>query len=166
VNVRRSPRSLSQGSIVDTLGRGAVFVAFQKVRGETPAGAGSSFWVGNRDGTEWVHVSGLRRVPRPAGPPGMGFAPGGPDLDDDPMDLDDEGPVTELGDWAVGPADADELLDDVRNDDLGPLVADPSAIAGTSDPHPDDEDADVIGTPLTDAEIAALEAAGDGGPGG
>ncbi|HYO44275.1 MAG TPA: hypothetical protein VES19_13850 [Candidatus Limnocylindrales bacterium] len=62
VNVRRSPRSLSPGSIVETLGRGAVFVAYQKARGMTPAGARSSTWLGNRDATEWVHVSGLRRA--------------------------------------------------------------------------------------------------------
>jgi hypothetical protein len=60
----------------------------------------------------------------------------------------------------------DELLADVLNDDLAPLIADPSVKVETSDPDPADEDADVTGRPLTDAEIDALAAADDAGPGG
>jgi hypothetical protein len=62
VNVRDTPRSLAAGHVVDTLRKGDVFVAFQKTRGVKPAGAASSTWFGNKDATQWVHVSGLRKI--------------------------------------------------------------------------------------------------------
>jgi hypothetical protein len=62
VNVRSTPRSLSRSTVVETLGDGALFVAYQKTRGVRPPGAASSTWFGNRDGTWWIHVSGLRRI--------------------------------------------------------------------------------------------------------
>jgi hypothetical protein len=44
----------------------------------------------------------------------------------------------------------------VRNGDLSADQQDPTAVGPTSDPHPDDTDADFPGGPLTDAEIDAL----------
>lgn len=62
VNVRRRPR-LADANIVDTLRAGELFVAFQKTtRGDKPPGVSSSTWFGNRDGTEWVHESGLSHI--------------------------------------------------------------------------------------------------------
>jgi hypothetical protein len=63
VNVRKNPRRLDAAAIVDTLGRGELFVAWQRVDdGARPPGSASRTWYGNRAGTEWVHDSGLRRI--------------------------------------------------------------------------------------------------------
>ncbi|HYO44274.1 MAG TPA: hypothetical protein VES19_13845 [Candidatus Limnocylindrales bacterium] len=105
--------------------------------------------------------------PLPPLPGGPGDALTDAEADEGPeAEADDGAPATEPGDTAEGPGDADELEADVLNDDLGPLVADPSASVETSDPDPGDEDADVTGTPLSDAEIDALAAAEDAAPGG
>jgi hypothetical protein len=63
VNVRRRPDRLVPGDIVDLLPDGALFIAFQRMtKGAMPAGSRSTVWYGNRDGTEWIHDSGLRRI--------------------------------------------------------------------------------------------------------
>jgi hypothetical protein len=65
VNVRSTPRSLTADAVIDLLEPGERFVAYQRVSdGAQPAGSGSQVWLGNKQGTEWVHVSGLRRVRR------------------------------------------------------------------------------------------------------
>jgi hypothetical protein len=66
VNVRSTPRRLDRDAIVDLLGPGDLFVAYQRVDdGARPSGVASRVWLGNKEGTEWVHVSGLRRVGKP-----------------------------------------------------------------------------------------------------
>lgn len=62
VNVRSTPKRLSRSTVVETLADGALFTAYQKTRGIKPPGAASATWFGNRDGTWWIHVSGLRKV--------------------------------------------------------------------------------------------------------
>jgi hypothetical protein len=63
VNVRRTPRNLARQFIVDTLPTGAPFIAFQRLDdGVRPPGAPTRTWFGNRDGTQWVHESGLRMI--------------------------------------------------------------------------------------------------------
>ena len=144
VNVRSTPLSLAGGTIVETLGKGARFVAFQERRGGAlPPGAGSRRWFGNRAGTEWIHVSGLRRIGGEAdAEQGMVPIENGPG--EDPSDT-----VAEL------PGSAD-LPPDIVDDDLGPERPSPGEIASTSDPEPGDIDGDFTVAPLTDAEIDAL----------
>jgi hypothetical protein len=67
---------------------------------------------------------------------GADSAPGEPDIEPD-------------GETAALPAG-------VRNGDVGLDQPDPTAVSPTSDPDPDDVDADFPGQPLTDAEIDAL----------
>jgi hypothetical protein len=62
VNVRDTPRSLADGHVVETLRKGDPFVAFQKTSGVKPPGAASRTWFGNKDATQWIHVSGLRKI--------------------------------------------------------------------------------------------------------
>jgi hypothetical protein len=67
VNVRSRPDRLLPEDIVDRLPDGAGFIAFQFLTtGAKPAGSNSGTWYGNRDGTEWVHESGLSRVGGPS----------------------------------------------------------------------------------------------------
>jgi hypothetical protein len=45
---------------------GSLFVAFQRTTaGEKPNGSNSRVWFGNRDGTEWIHESGLSHIGGP-----------------------------------------------------------------------------------------------------
>jgi hypothetical protein len=61
--IRRRPNRLDADDIVDTLGPGERFVGWQRLaHGAQPPGSARTVWIGNRDGTEWVHRSGLRRV--------------------------------------------------------------------------------------------------------
>jgi hypothetical protein len=63
VNVRSRPDRMLPGDIVDRVPNGALFIAYQFIEdGEKPPGSTSKRWYGNRTGTEWVHVSGLRRI--------------------------------------------------------------------------------------------------------
>lgn len=63
VNVRTRPDRLDHADVVDRLPDGALFIAHQRTsQGIKPPGSRSPTWLGNRDGTAWVHVSGLRRV--------------------------------------------------------------------------------------------------------
>ena len=62
VNVRSSPLSLSESTLIEKIAKGTVFIAFQQTRGVRPPGAASAMWFGDRDGTHWIHVSGLRRI--------------------------------------------------------------------------------------------------------
>ena len=63
VNVRSNPRRLDPDDIVDRLSDGMLFVAFQRFEtGAKPSGSMSRIWYGNRDGTEWIHESGLRHI--------------------------------------------------------------------------------------------------------
>lgn len=63
VNVRRRPDRLQSVDIVDRLHDGELFVAFQRTEaGARPPGSRSRIWYGNREGTEWIHESGLRRI--------------------------------------------------------------------------------------------------------
>jgi hypothetical protein len=63
VNVRSDPRRMDPEVVVETLGRGERFVAWQRLdEGARPDPGTSRTWYGNRDGTEWVHESGLRRI--------------------------------------------------------------------------------------------------------
>jgi hypothetical protein len=144
INVRSTPLSLAHATVVETLGKGARFVAFQERRGGAlPPGAGSRHWYGNRDGTEWVHVSGLKHI---GGEADAGLGPGS--VGDDPLAL----PSDTVGE---PPGDA-ELPLDITDDDLAPDRPHPAEITSTSDPDPLDIDGDFPGQPLTDAEIDAL----------
>ena len=144
VNVRSTPLSLAANTIVETLGKGTRFVAFQERRGGAlPPGAGSRRWFGNRRGTEWIHVSGLRRIGGEADAE-QGVVPIENGPGDDPSDT-----VAELPGIA-------ELPPDIVDDDLGPERPSPGEIASTSDPEPGDIDGDFPGASLTDAEIDAL----------
>jgi len=179
VNVRSNPKSLVRATVVDTLARGEVFVAFQRTRGAVPPGAASSMWYGNRDGTQWVHVSGLRSIdplPRPRGAGGLGIAP--PVPPDDPTDpelepVDVPAALDPAGAADEGPAPVDALEEAPGRDDLDPDIAnDPIDVAGgaampvaASDPDPAPDDAAFAGRPLTDDEIDALAADADD-PGG
>ena len=61
--VRRRPDRMRPQDQVDTLERGERFIGWQRLReGAQPDGSGSSVWIGNKDGTEWVHRGGLRRI--------------------------------------------------------------------------------------------------------
>ena len=63
VNIRSRPDRLVKGDIVDRVPDGSLFIAFQRIRnGARPPSADSRVWYGNRDGTEWIHESGLRRI--------------------------------------------------------------------------------------------------------
>jgi hypothetical protein len=63
VNVRRRPDRLDPDDVTDKLGDGDLFIAYQRTStGAKPPGSRSRTWFGNRDGTAWVHVSGLRHV--------------------------------------------------------------------------------------------------------
>jgi hypothetical protein len=61
VNVRSRTDTLARATIVDLLRKDELFIAYQRTHGVIPAGAKSPTWFGNRDGTEWIHISGLRR---------------------------------------------------------------------------------------------------------
>ncbi len=66
VNVRRRPDSLAKKHIVDTLVDRELFEAFQRTEnGKKPAGSKSPVWFGNKDGTLWVHESGLKHIGGP-----------------------------------------------------------------------------------------------------
>lgn len=66
VNVRSRPDPSSSGTIVDMLPGGAPFLAFQRTTtGGRPDGSNSRVWYGNRDGTEWIHESGLSHIGGP-----------------------------------------------------------------------------------------------------
>lgn len=63
VNVRSRPDRLDPDDVVDRVSDGALFIAYQRTsHGIKPPGSKSPTWFGNRDGTEWIHVSGLRRI--------------------------------------------------------------------------------------------------------
>jgi hypothetical protein len=63
VIVRRRPTRLDSDDIVDTLRADERFVGWQRKKdGVQPPGTTVGVWIGNRDGTEWVHRSGLRRT--------------------------------------------------------------------------------------------------------
>lgn len=63
VNIRSRPDRLLKPDIIDRVPDGSLFIAFQRVRnGARPPGAASRVWYGNREGTEWIHESGLRRI--------------------------------------------------------------------------------------------------------
>jgi hypothetical protein len=65
VAVRRRPDRIDPGDVVDRLWDGEPFIAFQRTdSGERPSPSASPTWFGNRDGTEWVHRSGLRASER------------------------------------------------------------------------------------------------------
>ena len=109
VIVRSRPDPSSRANIVDMLPAGSLFVAFQRtIAGEKPNGSKSRVWYGNRDGTEWIHESGLSHI---GGPkvmereiiPLSAEPPADTDID---LDADDivEG--------------AEDLPDDIRNDVL------------------------------------------------
>jgi hypothetical protein len=127
VNVRRRT-DLSKESIVDLLAKGDLFIAYQTTtRGMQPPGAVSRAWYGNRDGTEWVHNSGVRRE----GPRGVAL--------DDP---DAEPPTDIVEDEDTVPG-SDDLPDDIREDDLTPHEPVEAAL-----PVPEtDVDAPVAGQP-------------------
>jgi hypothetical protein len=66
VNVRNRPDRLVAADIVDMLPAGAMFTAFQRTTiGQKPNGSNSRVWYGNRDGTEWIHESGLSHIGGP-----------------------------------------------------------------------------------------------------
>jgi hypothetical protein len=58
VNVRSRPDI--KAPIVDTLAVGELWVAYQTVQGSVVDG--DRTWMGNHDGTEWVHRGGLRHI--------------------------------------------------------------------------------------------------------
>ncbi len=61
--VRRRPDQLKPEDQVDTLERGEQFIGWQRLLdGAKPHGAASTVWIGNKDGTQWVHRGGLRRI--------------------------------------------------------------------------------------------------------
>lgn len=63
VNVRRRPDRLDGGDVIDRLSDGDLFIAYQKTTtGIRPPGSQSPTWYGDRAGTSWIHVSGLRRI--------------------------------------------------------------------------------------------------------
>jgi hypothetical protein len=63
VNVRSTPMNLLPANVIDTLEDGELFVAYQRVQtNAVPPGAGSKVWLGNKDGTEWVHRSGVMKI--------------------------------------------------------------------------------------------------------
>ncbi len=177
VNVRGTPKSLARSTVVDTLAKGEAFVAHQRTRGVTPPGAASATWYGNRDGTQWVHLSGLRRIgpdvrARGAGglgiqpllPPGDHPADHGVDPVDEPAALDPSDP------GAAVPAPTDALEEAPGRDDMDPDIANdaideagvaPVITAAASDPDPAAPEAAFPGRPLTDAEIDALSADDD-----
>ena len=140
VNVRSRPDPSSPASIVDMLPAGSLFVAFQRTTaGAKPNGSNSRVWYGSRDGTEWIHESGLSHI---GGPkvmereviPLSAEPPADTDID---LDADDivEG--------------AEDLPDDIRNDVLatdGP-PDDGVSVADTN------LDAPVVGSPPRDDEI-------------
>ncbi len=132
VNVRRRPDRLLPGDIVDLLPARSLFLAFQRTTaGAMPAGSGSRVWYGNRNGTEWIHESGLRGE---GGDRGVGLD-GDPLSPEPPADTD-----VDVDDVAEG---ADDLPDDVRDDDL--TAGEPPVDGG---PAVDtDVDAPVVGSP-------------------
>lgn len=61
--VRRRPDRIEAEDVVDTLERGEQFVGWQRLlTGKKPQGSNSRVWIGNKDGTQWVHRGGLRRI--------------------------------------------------------------------------------------------------------
>lgn len=58
INVRSRPDRIKAEDVLDTMARGERFVAFQRRRD----GALHGIWMGNMDGTEWVHRAGLQRI--------------------------------------------------------------------------------------------------------
>jgi hypothetical protein len=63
VNVRSTPLDLKPANVIDTLAAGELFVAYQRVEtNAVPMGATTKVWLGNKDGTEWVHRSGLQKI--------------------------------------------------------------------------------------------------------
>jgi hypothetical protein len=130
INIRSRPDRLAARDIVDRVPDGTLFIAFQRLTaGVRPAGAASTTWFGNREGTEWIHVSGLRRIGGPHHP-GLA-APTPTDADDAPDDLVD---------------DAIDLPEDVADGDVA--VGEPPDDAGSV---PDtDVDAPVDGSPDDD----------------
>jgi hypothetical protein len=63
VNVRSSPQNLAPANVIDTLEDGELFVAYQRVEtNAVPPGASTKVWLGNKDGTEWVHRSGVVKI--------------------------------------------------------------------------------------------------------
>jgi hypothetical protein len=131
INIRSRPDRLRPGDILDRVPDGALFIAFQRLKdGATPPGGGSSIWFGNRDGTEWIHRSGLRRIGGQRGP-GLGIGVAPTDADDDPEDLV-EG--------------AEDLPEDVRDGDAS-IGEPPDESGGIPDT---DVDADVVGSPEDD----------------
>lgn len=132
VNVRRRPDRLAPGDIVELLSSGALFIAFQRTStGAKPAGSNSRTWYGNRDGTQWIHVSGLRSL----GAAAAGAAASPMPSPEPPTDTDPDPDPDDI------PDGADDLPDDVRDDDL-------SEGEPADDPAPGDTDTDapVIGT--------------------
>jgi hypothetical protein len=175
VNVRSTPLDLDQTTIIDTLAEGELFIAFQRHdRGARPAAGKSTIWYGNKDGTEWVHRSGLRQIDPPGAQPGAaafaGPATAAP-TPGSPGPLPPGAPAPDDGDPATDMVEDDELdpelldfPDEVRNGDLRPDQQDPTAVAPTSDPTPDDTDADFAGAELSDADLDALPVEEDDGP--
>ena len=177
VNVRNTPKSLARSSVVDTLAAGEAFVVHQRTHGVKPPGAASATWYGNRDGSAWVHVSGLRRIgpdPKPRGPGGVGLAPLAPpgELPEDPavdpidepaaLDPADPGAAAPPPTAALEVAPGREDLDpDIANDDVDETGAAPPTPIATSDPDPAAIEAAFPGRPLTAAEIDAQSADGD-----
>jgi hypothetical protein len=147
VKVRRTPRDLAV-RLRDTLDDGEVFVTWQRLEdGERPAPGATRRWYGNKDGTSWVHASGLRRIPGPAVPGGL--VADDPAFEEDPgqpTDVDDDGSMVSI----------DDQSDDVANGDLRASQADPDAKQEASDPFPDDVDGEFKGPEITDAEIDDL----------
>ena len=148
INVRATPRSTA-AEPTDLLEDGELFVAWQRVDdGARPSPGATQRWFGSRDGTDWVHASGLRRIP-------------GPVPDGNLEGVDETGlanpaePATDLAEPVTGPGPG-EGPDDVPNGDLAEFQADPAAVDGASDASPDDVDADFEGDELSDAEIDAL----------
>ncbi len=131
INIRSRPDRLVARDIVDRVPDGTLFIAFQRFKeGATPPGGGSSTWFGNRDGTEWIHRSGLRRIGGRPGP-GLGIGVAPMDADDEPDDLV-EG--------------AEDLPDDVRDGDAS--IGEPPDDSG--DIPDTDVDAFVEGSPEDD----------------
>lgn len=143
VNVRRRPDRVRPGDIVDTLVDGELFVARQRLEnGAKLPGSTSRVWLGNRDGTEWVHVSGLRRVGDQSGAFGE---PAQDTVDDDDEQFDP----------------SDDIPDDIPNDSVRPEQMTPEQLLAEETATPDpDPDGDIEGEPMSDDEVAELPVEG------